>query len=52
MDDPKVSIPIKLKHSMWRRISLLQAALEEKMGKKMTRDELIEHIINDFLNSN
>lgn len=51
MPDEKQTITVRLRQSQLRRLALLQAALEDKMKKKMSRDELIQHIIDDFLES-
>lgn len=49
MTEEKVAKYIKLRQNQWRRLALLQAALEDKMGKKMSMDDLIEQIVDDFL---
>lgn len=51
MADERQMVTIRLRKSQIRRLALLQAALEDKMKKKMSRDALIETIIDDFLES-
>ena len=46
-----VSVPLKLRKDQVVRLSLLRAALAEKMGKDMTLAELLEKIVDDFLES-
>ena len=46
-----VSIPLKLRKDQVTRLSLLRAALAEKMGKEMTLSELLEKVVDDFLDS-
>lgn len=44
-----VKLKIKVEHML--KLNLLRTALSEKMNKEMTLDQLIEHIIADFLES-
>lgn len=44
-----VSLTIRLPRGQVTRLALLQKSLEEKMGKEMTKSDLIEKIIDDFL---
>ena len=43
----KLTLRLPLKQVM--RLNLLRTALSEKMGKEMTLEQLVEQIINDFL---
>lgn len=47
----RVHIPLKLRKDQINRLSLLRAALAEKMNKDMTISELLEKIVDDFLDS-
>ncbi len=46
-----ISIPLKLRKDQVNRLSLLRAAIAEKMNKDMTLSELLEKIVDDFLDS-
>lgn len=46
-----VSIPLKLRKDQVNRLNLLRAALAEKMNKELTISELLERIVDDFLES-
>lgn len=47
----RVSTYVKLPRDQITRLSLLQKALEEKMGKEMSLSDILEKIIDEFLNS-
>ncbi len=51
MPDSRVSKVIRLKDSQWRRLALLQAALEDTYKRKLSMDDLLEKIVDDFLES-
>lgn len=46
-----VKVTIQVKMSQMNRLNLLRAALAEKMGKEMTLNQLVEKIIDDFLDT-
>lgn len=46
-----VPVPLKLRKDQVARLNLLRAALIEKMGKDMTISELLEKVVDDFLES-
>jgi hypothetical protein len=48
-DRELVSIVIQLPREQVTRLELLRDALKEKMKKNMTKNDLIEKIIADFL---
>lgn len=45
------AVPVRLRKDQVNRLNLLRAALVEKMSKDLTLSELIERIIDDFLDS-
>ena len=47
----KIPISIKLRKDQLNRLNLLRNALAEKMNKEMTLNELLEKVIDDFLES-
>lgn len=46
-----VPVTLKLRKDQVNRLNLLRAALAEKMDKDMTLSELLEKVIDDFLDS-
>lgn len=44
-----VSLTVRLPRAQITRLELLRKALEEKMNKTMTKSDLLEKIIDDFL---
>lgn len=46
-----INVPLKLRKDQVNRLSLLRAALAEKMNKDMSLSELLEKIVDDFLDS-
>jgi hypothetical protein len=45
------SVQIRLRRDQLVRLNLLRAALAEKMNKDMTLSELVEKVIDEFLES-
>lgn len=46
-----IRVPLKLRKNQVVRLNLIRAALVEKMGKDMTLSEIIERVVDDFLES-
>lgn len=44
-----VSVTVRLRKDQMTRLTFLQATLAEKMKKEMTFSELLEKVIDDFL---
>lgn len=47
----RVPIRVRLRKDQVNRLNLLRTALAEKMGKELTFNELLERVIDDFLDS-
>lgn len=48
--DDRVSETIKLPHAQVTRLRVIRLAMEERLGRPFTMDELYQHIVDDFLN--
>jgi hypothetical protein len=44
-----VTLTVRLRRDQLNRLGLLQKSLQERMGKELTKSDLLEKIIDDFL---